>query len=114
MMTSFSELSQTVKNGISFPARLKLSVRGEHLERRYRAHVPGAIRLGALERRSSWARIEGLDAADGFYLAELGRRSLTLNQIGEAVAIYSHCGEMARATITRLIDLGVIELAPAT
>jgi hypothetical protein len=60
--------------------------------------------------RAAWARVHGLEPDDGAYLVELSFRPLTINQLGEALAIYSQTREMVSETVDRLVVGGFLRV----
>lgn len=90
-----------------------LSSRGSSTEAAYRAHVRvtrGSTRRLAFDgARAEWAQAHGLEPDDGVYLSELSSGSLTLEQLGEGLAVCSQTREMISAALVRLISGGFVE-----
>lgn len=98
---------------LSRSARVRLSPRGHSTEASYRSHVTGAIgpdRRKAFDvARAEWALCHGLEPDDGAYLGELRVVTLTVKELGEALAIRGQTREMVSGTVERLLTRGFLE-----
>jgi len=97
-------------------ARVRLSSRGHSTEAAYRSHVAakGPIQRKALHSaQSEWALAHGLEPSDGAYLTELRIAALTLEELGEALAICGQTQQMVAETVDRLVERGFVELRPS-
>lgn len=94
-------------------ARFRLSTRGRSMEAAYRSQVDvtrGPTRRTAFESaRSEWASSHGLEPDDGVYLVELREGSLTLNELGEQLAVCGQKREMISTVLLRLVSHGLVE-----
>jgi plasmid stability protein len=94
-------------------ARVRLSSHGHSTEAAYRSHVSGANgpnRRKAFEyARAEWAQCNGLEPDDGAYLGELRIATLTIKELGEALAICGQTREMVSDTVKRLLSRGFLE-----
>jgi hypothetical protein len=94
--------------------RLRLSERGQSIEAAFRRAVSPT--RGRILRRDDiaatllWAGEHGLEARDGPYLVELASRPLTVEQLGEALAIHGQTREMIGVTVQRLVSKGLVHL----
>jgi hypothetical protein len=95
--------------------RFDLSARGRTSEAAYRrsASMAPGRRARSADGHASvvWAIEHGLEPADGPYLIELAARPLTLNQLGEALAIHSQSREMIGFAVARLVSKGFVRMA---
>lgn len=97
------------------PARFCLSVRGFSTNFAYQTCVATVserpLRSAVQAACVDWADAHGLEPQDGAYLRELEDRPLTLNQLGEALAVSGQTREMIVSTVTRLVGMGFVEEA---
>lgn len=98
----------------STKGRLALSSRGQSAAADYRSAVARARGRGPSPRaefeaaRSEWAHAHGLEPDDGAYLGELRARALSLNELGEGLAICGQTREMISVTTARLREGGLL------
>jgi hypothetical protein len=55
-----------------------------------------------------------LERHDWAYLVELSRGALSLDRLGEALAILGQCSATVHAVVDRLVDRGFVEAVPDT
>lgn len=103
---------QTSNPPSGLPARVRLSSRGHSTEAAYRSHLTakGPVQRKALHSaQSEWALSHGLEPSDGVYLGELRIAALTLEELGEALAICGQTQTMVSETVDRLVERGFLE-----
>lgn len=96
--------------------RFVLSARGAAAEARYRADIVTARATGGRASfdaaRSAWCESHCLQPDDGAYLGELRRGAVSLARIHSELAQCGQTRKRAVEAMTRLLDLGLIEVAP--
>lgn len=77
------------------------------------AAVSGPGNRGAFQAAcSAWAELFELRPDDGMYLAEVQAKSLTLAELGEALAICSQSRDDVTRCVQRLFQAGLVTLVP--
>jgi hypothetical protein len=96
--------------------RFTLSAHGRTVTAAYRSAISatrGSDRRGAFHAACiSWAALFELRPEDGMYLAEVAAKSVTLAELGEALAICSQSRDDVLRCVRRLFDAGLVTPLP--
>lgn len=97
--------------------RFTLSAYGRTVTAAYRSNIAAAGTAGgrgAFEAaRAAWAELFELRPDDGMYLSEVANKSLTLAELGEALAVCSQSRDDVAKCVQRLFHAGLVTPVPA-